>query len=580
MRLVSFAFFLSVLTMGAGAAEAQPGPPEGYSPPPVDYADPGAPAVPQPSRVGPVEDSAPPAAAAPGGSRPRIDIGAYIEAEAGVSAELAGGDGGLGEEEVLTYTSVAAGVDGQVRTRRVAAGFSYRYERRIELTGDLPDEDVHSGIAHARVEVVPRLVSVEAGGLATRTGGSGRALGVTDREESTEVYAGYAGPTVTTRAGPVDVNAFYRLGYVHVDDDSLSGPAAGDGNFNTTVHLAGASAGVAPRGGRPGWTVSAGHMSASTSSFDSRFSSQFVRGDVVLPVNPTLALSAGIGYSRARASERDVLRDAAGVPVFDADGNLFPDPNGPRVQTLESDGIYADAGFIWRPSPRSELQLRAGINDDGEPVVLGSAIFQVGRNFGIGFSLYDNDETFGTSLVNDLRSLPDEFDIRRDPFTGGLATGCVFSKEQPGRGVCLSPGLQSVSRVSFRERGGSLLFSGSGRMWSWGGGVSYVRRDTYVPNDPIFATAYAPDEQDLALFASASRPLGHFADIGLEGFASFFDSEAAGRDVTTLGGRVSFTRSFLLRRLQLLTALGLTHRSLLGDDSLVAEAILGLRYTF
>jgi hypothetical protein len=577
MRLISFAFLMaSSLVVGAGAAQAQR---DAYSPPPVDYADPGAPPAPLPMQAALPGEPGEPAAVVAAPRRLRVDVGAYVEVEAGVSAELAG-DSVPGDEDVLTYTSVAAGVDGQVQTRRVSAGFSYRYERRMELNGDLPDDDVHSGIAQARVEIAPRLVSVEAGGLATRTGGSGRAFGVTERDQTTEVYAGYAGPTLTAQAGPVSVNAFYRLGYVSVDDDSLSGPDAEEGNFDTTVHLAGASAGVAPRGGRIGWTVSAGHMSASTSSFDSRFSSQFVRGDVVLPVNPTLALSAGVGYSRATASERDVLRDANGVPIFDAEGNLSPDPNGPRVETLGSDGIYADAGFIWRPTPRSELQLRAGINDDGEPVVLGSAAFQVGRNFGVSVSIYDNDETFGTSLVNDLRVLPEDFEISRDPFTGGLAAGCAFSKEQPGRGVCLSPALQSLNRVSFRERGGSLLFSGSGRLWSWGGGVTYVRRDTYVPNDPIFATAYAPDEQDLALFASGSRAIGHFADIGVEGFASFFDSEAPNRDVTTLGGRLSFSRSFLLRRLQLLTALGLTHRSAFGDDSLIAEAILGLRYTF
>jgi len=573
MRLVSFGFLLASLAGTAQAAYAQP---EGYAPPAVDYADPGAPPEPLPMASASPQDAGPPLAAAPGPRRLSVDLAAYVEADVGVSADIAGGD-----DEVLTYAGVAVGVEGQVRTRRVSAGFSYRYERRMELSGDLPDDDSHSGIASARVEVVPRLVSVEGGGLATRTGGSGRAFGVTDQEAGTEVFAGYVGPTLTTRSGPVAINAFYRLGYVHVDDESLAVASQPDGRLETTVQLAGVSAGVAPRGGRIGWTVSAGHMSASTSSFDSEFDSQFVRGDVVLPVNPSFAVSAGVGYSRARASERDVLRGPNGVPIFDAEGNLFPDPNGPRVETLDSDGIYADAGFIWRPSPRSELQLRAGVNDDGQPVVLGSAAFQVGRNFGIGFSLYDNDETFGTSLVNDLNSLPEDIDIRRDPFTGGLIAGCVFSKEQPGRGVCLSPALQSINRVTFRERGGSLLFSGGGRTWSWGGGVSYARRDTYAPDDPFFATAFlAPDEQDLSLFATAGRSLSPLADLTFDGFASFFDSEAPGRDVTTLGGRVSFSQSFLLRRLQLLTGLGLTYRSLLGDDVLTAEAILALRYTF
>jgi hypothetical protein len=151
-------------------------------------------------------------------------------------------------------------------------------------------------------QLVPGLLSVEAGGIATRTGGTGRAIGVTEREGTAEIYSGYAGPTLTTRAGPVAINAFYRLGYVKVDDDSLAGAVAGESQFDTTVHLAGATASMAPGLLPFGWNVSAGHVSSSTSSFDTEFESQFIRGDAVLPVNPALALTAGIGYSRGKAT--------------------------------------------------------------------------------------------------------------------------------------------------------------------------------------------------------------------------------------------------------------------------------------
>jgi hypothetical protein len=46
-------------------------------------------------------------------TRPRVDIGGFVEVQAGVSAELAGGDSLLGDDETLTYTSVAAGVEGK-----------------------------------------------------------------------------------------------------------------------------------------------------------------------------------------------------------------------------------------------------------------------------------------------------------------------------------------------------------------------------------------------------------------------------------------------------------------------------------
>jgi len=580
MLLFSRHFLAGALALTALAtpAHAQPA---GYEPPPVDYADAGAPPQSLPPRIDPVAADEPPPPPRGDRARARVDVEAYVEVDAGVSAELGeGGDDLLGED-VLTYTSVAAGVDGQVQTRRITANFGYRYERRFELNGDLPDTDIHDGIAQVRADVVPGIVSVEAGGIATRTGGDGRALGVSDREGTSQVFSGYAGPTLTTRAGPVAVNAFYQLGYVNVDDDTLAGDVGPEGSFDATVHLAGASASMAPGTLPFGWDVSVGHISESSSDFDTEFESQFIRGDAVLPVNPALALTAGIGYSRASASQSDFLRGPDGAPVIDENGDLVADPSRPRLTGYDEKGVFADAGFIWRPTPRSELQLRAGINDDGEPTVAGSASFQIGRFFGFGFTLYDEDTTFGSSLVRKLRDLPDSFKIRRDPLSGGLTPGCVFDEEKPGQGVCLSPTLQSISRAAFRSRGGSVTFSGNGRIWSWGGGITYGRRDFYLPDDPIFENAFAPADQDLALFGNVSRRLGRDANLGFDGYLSIYDSEAASSDVTTIGGRATYSRSFLLDRLELLIALGLLHRSLSGfEDSLIADFNLGLRYTF
>jgi hypothetical protein len=121
----------------------------------------------------------------------------------------------------------------------------------------------------------------------------------------------------------------------------------------------------------------------------------------------------------------------------------------------------------------------------------------------------------------------------------------VFSDETPGKGVCLSPALQSLTEASYRVRGGSLLFSGNGRLWSWGGGVTYTRRDFYLPDSPIFDDAFAPNDQDFALFGSISRRLGRYADLGFDGFVSIFNTDAPTiDDVTSIGGRVNFSRSF------------------------------------
>ena len=96
MRLKSHIFLGLAMLFGANAAQAQPG---GYEPPPVDYADAAEPVRPQPSRVPPPgelgspatgpDEMGPPSAAPP--RRLRVDLGGYVEAQGGISAELAGG---------------------------------------------------------------------------------------------------------------------------------------------------------------------------------------------------------------------------------------------------------------------------------------------------------------------------------------------------------------------------------------------------------------------------------------------------------------------------------------------------------
>ena len=189
---------------------------------------------------------------------------------------------------------------GAFETRRVTAQMSYRYERHIEYDGNVPDRDIHSGIAMVNAQVVPGALSLDAGALATRTAGEGRALGVSPRDQAVNVYAGYAGPTLSTHAGPVAVNAAYRLGYVKIDDDRIAGTL--DDEFDSsTAHSATASVGMAPGRLPFGWTVGAGYAREDSGGrFDQRFEGRYARADVVVPVSATLAVTAGVGYEDIR----------------------------------------------------------------------------------------------------------------------------------------------------------------------------------------------------------------------------------------------------------------------------------------
>lgn len=510
---------------------------------------------------------APPRAA----RRARTSIQPYLEVAQVVSADLDGGD-------TLTYTSLAAGVDGQVVTRRVTVQMSYRYQRNIEWNGDLGDQDVHSGVAMVNAQIVPGAVQFDAGALATRTGGEGRALGVTDRDASVEVYGAYAGPTVSTRAGPVTLNAAYRLGYVAIDDDDLTG-APGE-NYNSSIsHSASASAGMGPGRLPVGWTVGAGYVRTdSDSEFDPEFEGSFVRGDVVVPVSATLAVTAGVGYEDLQASQRDVARDVSGVPIIGPDGRPFADPSRPRLLTYDVEGLIYDAGLIWRPSAHTELQVRAGHRYGGTTIV-GSLSHRFSANAGVTAAIYDSVETFGNLIINDLSNLPQNFNVERDPLTGSLG-GCVFGAD-PGSGVCLDRALQSIRSNTFRMRGGSIVFSGERGLWSWGLGGGYTHRRYGRPDDPAFDIFGGGTDESLSLFASAGRRLSRSSELNLSAFTSWFDSDRAGFDtVFSAGTTASYSRRFLLDRLRLLAALGLYHSDDGTLDSTVASGLLGLRYTF
>jgi hypothetical protein len=551
-RRLALAFGLG---FAAAAAQAQTPP----APSGVDWDAPAAEQAPAPEAA----PSRPP--------RARTRIQPYLEVAQVVSAELDGGD-------TLTYTSLAAGVDGLVATRRVTVSMSYRYQRNIEWGNDVGDTDIHSGLAMLNAQIIPGTLQFDAGALATRTGGEGRLFGVTDRDSSVEVYSAFAGPTLSTQAGPVGVNAAYRLGYVAIDDDT-GGVGLREDYDSAVSHAASLGVGMAPGRLPFGWGVNAGYQRTdSNGEFDHEFEGAWIRGDVVVPVGPTLAFTAGVGYENIESSQHDIARNADGTPVIAPDGGPVADPSRPRVLTYDIDGLIYDAGLIWRPSARTELQARVGYRYGGATFT-GSLTHQFSPHTGMTATVYDSVSEFGGLLISDLSVLPDEFEVGRDPLTGNL-NGCVFG-DQPGAGRCLDRALQSIRGGTFRMRGASLVFSGSRNVWNWGAGAGYDHRRFGRPDDPAFDAFDRRTDRTFSLFASAGRRLTRTSSLGLNAFASWFDSNEADFDtVFTTGATMSYSRRFMLDRLSLLAALGLSHTDDGTIDSTVASGLLGLRYTF
>ena len=119
-----------------------------------------------------------------------------------------------------------------------------------------------------------------------------------------------------------------------------------------------------------GWTIGAGYARTDNDGpFDSEFEGAYVRGDVVVPVGPTLALTAGIGYEDFEASQHVLPATPTARPSSAPMVGPTADPTLPRLLTYQLSDIIYDAGIIWRPSARTELQARAGHRYGGTTVV-------------------------------------------------------------------------------------------------------------------------------------------------------------------------------------------------------------------
>ncbi|MBU1756524.1 MAG: preprotein translocase subunit YajC, partial [Alphaproteobacteria bacterium] len=331
----------------------------------------------------------------------RLSVQPYIEASQIFTAQLSPFD------DVLTYTQLAAGVDAAYLGRNNGASVSLRYERNFGY-GDASDSDTISGIARGYTTIVPQVLTVEAGALASRTtvtsGGSNFLPGQNNLDNSAQTYSAYVGPTLATRIDRVDVTGNYRLGYTRVDspDFVTAGGNAADVFDESVSHSAQLRAGTQPGEYLPvGIGVGGGYFREDVNNLDQRVVDSYLRGDVTVPITPTLAVVAGVGYEDVEVSSRDALRDAAGNPVVGPDGRLVTDETGPRRIAFEADGLIWDVGVLWRPSQRTALSAVYGRRYDSD-TYYGNFSWQPSRNSSVGVNVYDTITGFGGRLNNSL----------------------------------------------------------------------------------------------------------------------------------------------------------------------------------
>ena len=507
----------------------------------------------------------------------------YVELTQVVAADLT-------NDEVLTYSQVAVGVDAGLSGRNAEGQVSYRYERRIQWNDRYADDGVHTGLARASVTVAPGL-ALEGGAIATRARSDirGAAPGtfVGQVDNLTQVYSLYAGPSVTTQAGPVRIAASAFAGYTKVEVPNATGLAPGQQRLDyyddSKNVIAQASAGVAAGAVLPvGVSVSGAYEREEAGQLDQKYEGYFARADVTLPVSRTAALRAGAGYEKIKATQRDALVDAAGNPVLDANGRFVTNPGSPERIAYNTDGLIYDAGVIWRPSPRFELQANAGYRYGGE-TYFGSLNWNMARDTGLQVVLYDGIGTFGRQLRNGLRDLPTAFQGSANPF-GQQFNGCIFGSNPGGAGGgagdCLNDVFQSISTASYRARGVDGVISTRQGRTAYGFGAGYANRRLNVPQLAPGTVAYGITDESYYAQLFWSRALSRVSQVDANLFANYYESGLPGADgVFSLGATGTYSHQF--GRLGTVASLGVyTFDQERFESQWSAQALLGARYTF
>ncbi len=512
-----------------------------------------------------------------GGKGRKVNVAPYIELSQVLTADVQSGD-------VLTYSSAAAGVDASVETRRVSVNVSARYEHQFAWDKNSSDADVVTGLANAQLRVA-RGLSIDAGGIATRSRtdirGAAPSYFTNGQANVSNVYSGYVGPTLSTGTGPVGINAAYRFAYTKVTEPNTTGVAPGspalDYFDDSKTQIATASVGFKSGTVAPfGLTASGGWTREDQSQLDGRFDDLFGRVDAVLPVTPNVAVEGGVGYEKLTSSARDPKVDAGGQPVVDSRGRFVTDPNSPRRIAYKTDGIYWDAGVVWRPSPRTTLEARVGRRYNSWSYT-GSFSYAPSRGVGVQIGVYDSVETFGTQLQQSLRGLPAQFTATRDLLAQQFS-GCTFGTTGGNAtGACMNSVFQSLTNSTYRARGVDAVVSMTRGDTSFGFGAGYANRKFFAPNSPGITIIGTSDESYYAqLFYSTTiaRRTSFTADV----FANYFDSGIA-PGILSVGATGALSRSF--GRLGTSVSVGAYTFSQKGQqDQTSAQATLGARYQF
>lgn len=512
--------------------------------------------------------------------RPRINVDANVNASQIVVLNLKGD--GDGRRDDYTATRVGAGVTASAITRRAKGVIGLDYGHNFGWGGD-GDSDTFNALASGSYTIIPRQLSIDAGGVATHMRSNRNevrpGIYTGDLTNTADVYSFYVGPSYATQIGPVSLGANYRFGYSRVDNDNEvvndNGVRKIGSYGSSTNHNASVSVGMSTRQLPIGWSLSAGYEREDVHRYDQRYENLYGRLDLTYPIAPTVALLGGIGYEDIEISQRPVLRDAEGDPVWNEEGGYQVDKSKPRQLAYSTDGLIWDVGVSWRPSPRTAFTARYGERYGGT-FYTGSFSYQPSRNLNLNVTVYNSLSSFGRSMTSTLNGLPAQFNMIRNPFDGSFPT-CGIG---PDAASCLDPALAGIAATNFRSRGVLAAVGTNFSGWDVGFAMGVDQRKYISPLLDEFGYNGLTDET-YYVNLTATKKLDRVSGLMASAYFNYFDPGMPyATDSKNAGAMVTYQR-MLWRRLTGQAAVSLNSFNQDGVNSgLVAAGIIGLSYGF
>ena len=510
----------------------------------------------------------------------RTKIVPYLEVDQTVFANL------KSPHDVLTYTTVAAGIEASITGRNTEAAVSLRYERRIsESRSRLRDSDTVSGIARVRHDLVPHTLSIEAGGLAARTrveaAGNATLNPQVSGDAVSQIYSAYAGPALSTHVGRAAVNGSYLVGYTKVGSPGATVLAPGQTRadvFDHSINQA-ANLSIATKAGEGlpvGLGANVGATREDISNLDQRVEDYHAEGVITVPLAYDLQVQGGAGYEKVKVSARDALRDANGNPVVGADGRFQTDKSAPRQLAYDTSGLIWDVGVIWKPSRRTALSAFVG-RRYGDMTYWGSFNYAPDGRQTFNVSVYEGLTGFGGQLTNALSTLPTDISVTRDPFNGSLS-GCAIGSATGG---CLNNALSSVNSAVFRSSGVNATYGYRAGRYQLGVGAGYSRRRFIAAPGTVLAQVNGRVDQNYFVDASFAGPIDRSTRFSTTLYTDWFTSgQSRLADTRVIGANAALNKR-ITDRLTGNLALGIdgVDRKVL-DDEWIGQALVGLRYNF